>query len=189
METIKNGNRYMGSNKLIEDKMKFDFERILIVGCGGAGKSTLAVEMGNKFRLPVVHLDKLYWLPNWETRRPEEFDKLLEEQLKKNKWIIDGNYDRTFALRLKYADLCIFLDYDTPLCIQSVQERVEKYRGTSRPDMTDGCEEQADEEFVEWILGYRTNVRPGVLERLQNSDVPYMIFTTRQETANWLGKF
>lgn len=169
--------------------MKFNFKKILIVGCGGAGKSTLAVEMGNKFKLPVVHLDKLHWLPNWEMRPSEEFDSLLEDQLKKDEWIIDGNYDRTFELRLRYADLCIFLDYDTQLCIQSVIERVEKYKGTSRPDMTEGCNEQADEEFIEWIQTYKIDVRPRFIERLQKSNVPYLIFTTRQETANWLRKF
>ena len=169
--------------------MKFNFKKILIVGCGGAGKSTLAVEMGNKFKLPVVHLDKLHWLPNWEMRPSEEFDSLLEDQLKKDEWIIDGNYDRTFELRLRYADLCIFLDYDTQLCIQSVIERVEKYKGTSRPDMTEGCNEQADEEFIEWIQTYKIDVRPRFIERLQKSNVPYLIFTTRQEPANWLRKF
>ncbi len=169
--------------------MKFNFKKILIVGCGGAGKSTLAVEMGNKFKLPVVHLDKLHWLPNWEMRPSEEFDSLLEDQLKKDEWIIDGNYDRTFELRLRYADLCIFLDYDTQLCIQSVIERVEKYKGTSRPDMTEGCNEQADEEFIEWIQTYKIDVRPRFIERLQKSNVPYLIFTTRQATANWLSKF
>lgn len=169
--------------------MKFNFKKILIVGCGGAGKSTLAVEMGNKFKLPVVHLDKLHWLPNWEMRPSEEFDSLLEDQLKKDEWIVDGNYDRTFELRLRYADLCIFLDYDTQLCIQSVIERVEKYKGTSRPDMTEGCNEQADEEFIEWIQTYKIDVRPRFIERLQKSNVPYLIFTTRQATANWLSKF
>lgn len=169
--------------------MKINFKKILIVGCGGAGKSTLAVEMGNKFKLPVVHLDKLHWLPNWQMRPSDEFDMLLEDQLKKDEWIIDGNYDRTFELRLRYADLCIFLDYDTQLCLQSVLERVEKYKGTSRPDMTEGCNEQADEEFIEWIQTYKIDVRPRFIERLQKSNVPYLIFTTRQETANWLSKF
>ena len=136
-----------------------------------------------------MHLDKLHWLPNWEMRPSEEFDSLLEDQLKKDEWIIDGNYDRTFELRLRYADLCIFLDYDTQLCIQSVIERVEKYKGTSRPDMTEGCNEQADEEFIEWIQTYKIDVRPRFIERLQKSNVPYLIFTTRQETANWLSKF
>ena len=92
-------------------------------------------------------------------------------------------------MRLRYADLCIFLDYDTQLCIQSVIERVEKYKGTSRPDMTEGCNEQADEEFIEWIQTYKTDVRPRFIERLQKSNVPYLIFTTRQATANWLSKF
>ena len=41
-------------------------ERILIIGCGGAGKSTLARRLGEKTGLPVVHLDKLYWRPGWQ---------------------------------------------------------------------------------------------------------------------------
>ncbi len=45
--------------------MKFNYKKILIIGCGGSGKSTLARQMGEKFALPVVHLDKIYWLPNW----------------------------------------------------------------------------------------------------------------------------
>ena len=41
-------------------------KRIMIIGCGGAGKSTLARQLGEKLNLPVVHLDKLFWLPGWE---------------------------------------------------------------------------------------------------------------------------
>lgn len=38
-------------------------KRILILGCGGAGKSTLARRLGAATGLPVVHLDGLYWQP------------------------------------------------------------------------------------------------------------------------------
>ena len=40
-------------------------KRILILGCGGAGKSTLARRLGAATGLPVVHLDGLYWQPGW----------------------------------------------------------------------------------------------------------------------------
>ena len=42
-------------------------ERILIIGCPGAGKTTMALELGKKRSLPVVHLDQLWWKGNWET--------------------------------------------------------------------------------------------------------------------------
>lgn len=163
--------------------------KILIVGCGGAGKSTLAAEMGRRFGLPIVHLDKLWWLPNWQNRSEQEFDELLNAELVKNDWIIEGNYFRTFETRLKYADLCIFLDYDTELCVQSVYARAEKYKGVTRPDMTDGCPEQIDDEFKNWITSFKETVRPLMLSKLKNGSTPYMIFQTREATAKWLDDF
>ena len=170
-------------------KKQFPYRRVLIVGCGGAGKSTLAVEMGKRFGMPIVHLDKLWWLPNWNNRSEQEFDKLLADELVKSDWIIEGNFFRTFSLRLKYADFCIFLDYDTELCMQSVYERSVKYKGTTRPDMTDGCIEQLDDEFKNWILSFKENVRPLMLSELANCSVPYVIFNTREATAKWLNDF
>lgn len=167
----------------------FPYRKILIVGCGGAGKSTLAVEMGQKFDIPVIHLDKIWWLPNWKHRTQEEFDLLLEKELTKNLWIIDGNYNRTFLKRLENADLCVFLDYPQELCLKSAYERFEKFSGQTRPDMADGCEEQFDPDFEEWIKSYRDRVRPTMLETLKLSGVPYKIFTTRNETALWLKSF
>lgn len=161
----------------------------MIVGCGGAGKSTLALEMSKRFGLPVVHLDKLWWMPNWQTRSEQEFDELLGVELAKNDWIIEGNFFRTFKTRLSYADFCIFLDYDTKLCIQSVYERAEKYKGTSRPDMTEGCNEHVDDQFKNWITSFKENVRPSMLSDLKNSSIPYKVFQTREDTANWLNEF
>lgn len=167
----------------------FPYKRVLIVGCGGAGKSTLAVEMSKLFSLPVVHLDKIWWLPNWQNRTADEFDALLDIELNKSSWIIDGNYKRTFPHRLKFADFCIFLDYSTKLCINSVKERLYKYSGTTRHDMTEGCEERIDDEFQEWIKSFNETVRPKMIEYLKNSNVSYKIFTTREETAQWLNTF
>ncbi|MDE7336691.1 MAG: topology modulation protein, partial [Clostridia bacterium] len=162
--------------------MDFNCKRILIVGCGGAGKSTLARQLGSKLDLPVVHLDKLWWLPEWQNRSKEEFDVLLKKELEKPFWIIDGNYRRTFEQRLKYADYCIFLDYPTSLCIESVYNRVQEYRGKTRPDMTDGCQERIDSEFEEWIMNFENSVRPEMLEILQNENVPFIIFKPREST-------
>lgn len=107
----------------MKDRTSFPYRKILIVGCGGAGKSTLAVALGKKLALPVVHLDKLWWKPGWQSRTESEFDALLLPELEKPSWIIEGNFARTFARRLEHAELCIFLDYPTELCINSVYER------------------------------------------------------------------
>ena len=75
-------------------------QRILIIGCPGSGKSTLARRLSAQTGLPIVHLDALYWLPGWVERSREDFDALLQDKLEKPRWIIDGNYTRTLAMRL-----------------------------------------------------------------------------------------
>ena len=83
------------------------YKRILLIGCPGSGKSTLANRIGKLTSLPVIHLDTIYWLPNWERRSIEEFDELLLNELNKETWVIDGNYNRTLDLRVSYCDLII----------------------------------------------------------------------------------
>ena len=50
--------------------------RVLVLGCPGAGKSTLARSLGEALSLPVVHLDKLWWKSGWVNRTEGEFDAL-----------------------------------------------------------------------------------------------------------------
>lgn len=76
-------------------------ERIMIIGCGGAGKSTLARQLGKITGFPVVHLDQIFWSPgNWNHLEIEEFDARLTAEVEKEKWILDGNYNCTMAMRL-----------------------------------------------------------------------------------------
>lgn len=170
----------------VKNTQKFPYKKILIIGCGGAGKSTLACELGKRFSLPVVHLDKIWWLPEWQNRSEQEFDKLIDIELKKDKWIIDGNYERTLEKRLQFADFCIYLDYPVELCIESVFKRLEKFKGTTRPDMTKGCIEQVDDEFEQWIYSFNENIRPKMLSILNDSKVPFIIFTSRKQAEEWL---
>ena len=134
-------------------------ERIIIIGCGGAGKSTLARQLGEKLNLPVVHLDKLFWRPGWEHISREEFDRLHREALVKDKWIIDGNYDRTMAERVKYCDTIIYLDFSRAACLLGVAKRILTTYGTVRPDMGEGCPERFDREFLKWIWNFNKNNR------------------------------
>ncbi len=169
--------------------MNFQYKRLIIVGCGGAGKSTLARYIGEAFDLPVVHLDKLWWLPGWVSRDEKEFDAMLQTELEKPLWVMDGNYRRTLSHRLEFADCAIFLDISTEECLKSVYDRAERYRGKTRPDMTDGCEETVDPEFEIWIKEYENNVRGDILRLLKESGVPYFVFQSRKDAYDWVDTF
>jgi adenylate kinase family enzyme len=134
-------------------------ERILIIGCGGAGKSTLARQLGQKLDLPVVHLDKLFWKPGWVEESQEEFDRKLALELEKSKWIIDGNFNRTMPQRLAKCDTIIYLDFSRWTCLIGVAKRVLTTYGSVRPDMGAGCPERFDLDFLRWVWNYNKNKR------------------------------
>ena len=165
-------------------------ERILIIGCGGAGKSTLARKLGAKTGIPVVHLDQIYWSPgNWEHLEKAEFDHLLKQELEKPRWILDGNFDRTMELRLEKCDTVIYLDFNRVQCILGWLKRVITNWGTARPDMAPGCNEWFDPEFAKWLWNFNKQNRARYLEILgkqENKDV--YILRNRRQVKRFLEK-
>ena len=134
-------------------------ERIMIIGCPGSGKSTLARALGEKLELPVVHLDRLWWNPGWQNVTQEEFDERLSRAVQMESWIIDGNFSRTIGQRLQYCDTIVYLDFNRWLCLWGMFQRVVGSYGKVRPDMSPGCPERFDWEFVKFIWNFNKNNR------------------------------
>ena len=165
-------------------------ERIMIIGCGGAGKSTLARKLGEKTGLPVVHLDQIYWSPgNWEHLEKTEFDHLLMLELEKPRWILDGNFNRTMELRLEKCDTVIYLDFNRIQCILGWLKRVITNCGTARPDMAPGCNEWFDPEFAKWLWNFNKQNRARYLEILDNQkNKDVYILRNRRQVKRFLDK-
>lgn len=142
-------------------------KRVLIIGSGGAGKSTLARRLGETTGIEVIHLDKLHWRAGWTEPSKDEWLKIVENAVKKESWIMDGNFGGTMELRLQYCDTVIFLDFPRTLCIYRALKRWTKYRNTNRPDMSEGCHEKIDLEFLGWIWNFQETAKPKIEERLR----------------------
>jgi adenylate kinase family enzyme len=71
--------------------------------------------------LPLIHLDRLYWKPNWvETTDKSEWKRTIENALRHDAWILDGNYSGTLEMRLEKCDTVIFLDLPRLLCVYRI---------------------------------------------------------------------
>ncbi|MDX6269738.1 MAG: hypothetical protein QOD28_961 [Acidobacteriota bacterium] len=138
--------------------------KVLVIGSGGAGKSTFARRLGEIIKVEVIHLDALYWNPGWVETDKAEWALKVAELARRDAWVMDGNYSGTLDLRLAACDTLIFLDTARWLCLWRVLKRRVMYRGRSRPDMAAGCREQFDWEFARWVWDYPNKQRPKMLE-------------------------
>lgn len=140
--------------------------RVLVIGSGGAGKSTLAAHLGGRLGLPVVHLDALYWRPGWVPAPAPAWHETVARLVAQDAWVLDGNYGGTLDLRLAACDAVVFLDLPRLVCLAGVLRRRVRFAGRPRPDAAPGCPEQLTWEFVRWVWEYPRTRRPGILRRL-----------------------
>ncbi len=75
-----------------------------MIGSGGAGKSTVSRRIAAATGLPLVHLDRLYWHPGWVATPAAEWEQVVRDVVAGDRWVIDGSYGGTLALRLAAAD-------------------------------------------------------------------------------------
>ncbi|MDX6695541.1 MAG: hypothetical protein QOF02_3144 [Blastocatellia bacterium] len=165
-------------------------KKVLVIGSGGAGKSTFAKRLGASLKTEVIHLDSLYWQPGWIETPKAEWVKTVEELVKRAAWVMDGNYGGTLETRLRACDTAIFLDLPRSVCLWRVMKRLLRYWKRSRPDMAGDCPEKFNLEFTRWIWDYPARVRPEVLERLKaHSENKQVIrLRSRAEVENFLSR-
>jgi adenylate kinase family enzyme len=163
-------------------------KRVLVIGSGGAGKSTFARRLGARLGLEVIHLDREHWRPGWVETPKDEWRRRVEELAARESWVMDGNYSGTLDVRLAACDAVIFLDLPRALCVWRVLKRIVTYRRGVRPDMAEGCHEQFDFKFIRWVWDYPTRTRPKVLALLEqhSHDKRIVRLRTRAEVEKFL---
>lgn len=159
--------------------------KVIVIGSPGAGKSTFARKLRDMTGLPLYYLDMLWHKPDRTNITREAFDLQLKDIVKKDRWIIDGNYQRTLALRLKECDTVFLLDYPLELCLLGAEARI----GKKREDMP-WVETEFDEEFKQWIVDFPGKQLPQIYELLEQypENKKVYIFKSREEADGWLGK-
>ena len=139
-------------------------QRVMIIGCPGAGKSTFARALAEKTGLPLIHLDLIWHKPDRTHISRDEFDLRLAEILAEDRWIIDGHYSRTLAPRFEACDTLFWLDLPLEECLAGVRARI----GQPRPDMP-WQETKEDPEFTEYVRAFDGENRSQVETMLANA--------------------
>lgn len=99
-----------------------DSKHIMIFGCCGSGKSTLSRQINEKLGIPIVHLDQLFWRSGWNNVSDEEFSQLLDDELQKESWIMDGNYNHTVLKRKSVRNTHTYYSCEINICYIIIKE-------------------------------------------------------------------
>jgi adenylate kinase family enzyme len=136
--------------------------RIVIIGPLGAGKSTLAVELGRRLGIVVHHLDWLYWGDNWTPTPPAEWEALLDRIVAEDSWIVDGNFTSSLPDRLAAADTVIYLEV-SPLTstIRATKRRI-LHRWRRAPGVPGATRPMFNLQLFRWIWAFPREGRPGL---------------------------
>ncbi len=165
-------------------KGRGEMKKVIIIGCPGSGKSTFARALAEKTGLALYHLDNMYWnADRTHVERPVFLDRLTAA-MSGDEWIVDGNYNSTMEMRMEACDTVFFLDYPVEVCMAGAEER----KGTKRTDIpwVESTDDR-DEEFINFIKGFREESRPRILTLLQKySDREIHVFTSRHEASGYL---
>lgn len=134
--------------------------RIAIIGCSGAGKSTLARALGERLRLPVIHMDSLFWKPGWTESDHDEFRAKVEAAANTDAWVMDGGYITQSTRRFERADLIVWIELPIWLCLMRAFRRSLLNFGRTRADLAPGCPERFDLAFYDYIWNWDRRTRP-----------------------------
>lgn len=157
----------------------FEFKRIAVIGCSGAGKSTFSRRLAALTDLPLYYLDMIYWNKDCTHISRSEFIIEQEKILSTEKWIVDGNFRNTLEYRISKADLIFFFDIPTDVCINGVLTR------GKREDMP--CDLPADDELIELIKSYNLKCKPMVYDLFEKySDNKVIVFHSHSDVDNYI---
>ena len=162
----------------------------MVIGCCGAGKTTLARQIQNKTGLPLIHLDRYYWKPGWKESDTFEWEKTVHKLASEKNWIIDGNYGGTMGIRISQADTIIYLIYSTLVCLIRVIIKILMKYGNVRSEMPPGCPERFDWKFLHYVATFQRRKGKKLLKILTGlpTSKQTIILHNKREVQTFLAK-
>ncbi|WP_421361396.1 AAA family ATPase [Agrobacterium rosae] len=164
--------------------------RIMVVGSSGGGKTTLSQALASDMNLEYFSIDRdVRWISGWTQREVGEQRRILEDIVRRDRWLLDGSGPSIFELRLPRTDIVIWMRLPRVTCLMGVATRVAKYYGTVRPYMAGGCREPLPNmEFLSYIWNFEKRHAPVFLRNfeLYGPQVPIFQVKSRAQARQLL---
>ncbi|KAA3509885.1 AAA family ATPase [Agrobacterium rosae] len=164
--------------------------RIMVVGSSGGGKTTLSQALASYRNLEYFSIDRdVRWISGWTQREVGEQHRILEDIVRRDRWLLDGSGPSTFELRLPRTDIVIWMRLPRLTCLMGVAKRVARYYGTVRPYMASGCREPLPNmEFLSYIWNFEKRHAPVFLRNfeLYGPQVPIFQVKSRAQARQLL---
>ena len=166
-------------------------DKIVIIGSPGAGKTTLARQLGQILDIRVFYLDRYFWRCGWKEYSREE-RIAIQQRLTTGaeQWIIEGSYISSSTARLDAADTIIFLDTSPFCCLWRVIKRYfTTHHQNIRPDRADGCPNQLNLTYLLKVLVFPYRGRKLLWKRIheqQNKHKEIYILRSNKQIQDFL---
>ncbi len=165
------------------------YNRILVLGSPGAGKTYFSNRLSEKLQIKVIHLDDYYWKSNWIACADKEWNEILEQLLEEQSYIMEGNYVESLEKRIKYVDLIIYIDTSLLESLKGYTRRMLKnylIHGSELPkeimkEKKYRLSEKGYLNFCGYIISYHRRQKRELLNYLKNMKNMEVLFITKQD--------
>ncbi len=145
-------------------------KRILIVGNGGAGKTSLALKVAQHYQFPLLHLDGIYWSKNWQHAANFEFE--LKKFIQLSEFIIEGTPMKGIEMAISHIDTVIFLDMSRLRCVFRLLKR-DILNLFKLQKSLKGPAKFLSYKAYKWVWNFNKNYRDQVQILFQQSEAKY----------------
>lgn len=159
------------------------YQRILIYGVTGSGKSSVARRIAEATGLPAYSVDDICWDPDWVPVDPEEQRRRMGKICATDSWVLDSAYGQWRDVVLDRVDLIVGLDLPRWLSFGRLVRRT-VLRIITREPVCNGNRETlrkalAGDSILWWHFRSFANKRNRMRAWADDEEAPDVVLLTR----------